>query len=54
MSDRCSLERVATQLLRKAGYTWAGRDRRAVVPHQHAFERRMVRVPTLGKSRRRA
>jgi hypothetical protein len=53
MSNERILTQAATVLLRRSGYTWAGRDRRRVDASQCAFERRMVVVPARGKSRRR-
>jgi len=43
----------ATALLRGAGYTWAGRPKEDVLVGQALFEKRMPRVATQGRSRRR-
>jgi len=38
-------EKLATQLLRKAGYTWAGRPKRWINSSQQSFERRLLVNP---------
>ncbi|MCX6713483.1 MAG: hypothetical protein NTV48_00010 [Candidatus Vogelbacteria bacterium] len=43
-------EKLATQLLRKAGYTWAGRPQRWINPAQQSFERRLL-VNPVGSAR---
>lgn len=47
-----ALEEAATKLLHRHGYTWSGRPREVVGGNQSAFEKRMVRCPFRGKSRR--
>ena len=51
--DSKEAERKATELLRQAGYTWAGRKSTTVSKEQSGFERRQLRCPFGGYSRRK-
>lgn len=45
MSKQAALTRQATAILRKHGFTWAGRPKRYISPAQCQFERRMIAAP---------
>lgn len=51
MSEK-EMQAAATALLRKAGYTWAGREKRKVDTDQSDFERRVVKCGFRGSSRK--
>jgi hypothetical protein len=51
-SQQYLLEKAATNLLHRNGFTWAGRPKKAIDPNQCRFEERLVRVPMGGLPKR--
>ena len=51
--DSKKLERAATRLLRKNGYTWSGRLSKDVNKDQCEMEDSMTRCPFRGSSRKK-